>query len=79
MEYILLDCPFLQEARNDIFTHAGPNLRFDDARTAQVIAFLRRTGLGSSPDTHGWTLKDGPEADDLDVGPIGGLSPDLDP
>ena len=84
-EHILLDYPLLRlgEACNDLFAHTrppatGPNLRFDDTRTAQAITFLHQTGLGFSQDIHDRFLKDGPEADDLGVGPVGGLSLDLD-
>ena len=77
-ENTLLDCPLPQGARNDLFTNTGPDLRFYDTQTAQVITFLHRTGLGFSPDTHDRILKDDPEVGDLDVDPIGGLSLNLD-
>lgn len=80
-----MDCPRLQVARNGIFARANPNLRFDDHHIAEVITFLRRTWLGFSSDVCDKILKDDleaddlpVEADDLDVGPIGDLSLDLD-
>ena len=42
------------------------------------ISFLRRTGLGFVKETSDGCATDDPETDDLDVGPIGHLSLDLD-
>ena len=58
---------------------ARPDIRFDMARTPELVAFLRRTGLGFVREIKDGCAKDGPEIDDIDVGLIGSrLSLDLD-
>ena len=53
------------------------DVSFDLTRTPLFIAFLRRAGLGFCNDPHDRTTEENPEADDLDVGPIGSLRLDL--
>ena len=49
----------------------------DMTRTPALITFLRRTGLGFVKGVHDRLATDDAEVDDLDVGPIGSLSLDL--
>ena len=51
---------------------------FDSRKTANLIQFLRRTGLGFVRYVKDKLATDESEIDDIDVGPIGGLSLDLD-
>ena len=46
--HILLDCPSFCDARNDLFPTTNQNLCFDATQLPQLVAFLRRTGLGFS-------------------------------
>ena len=48
------------------------------AQIPALTTFLRRTGLGFIRDVRDRLAKDDPEVDDLDVGPIGRLSLDID-
>ena len=54
------------------------DIRFDVIQIPALTTFLRRTGLGFVRDVRNRLAKDGPELYDLDVGPIGRLSLDLD-
>jgi hypothetical protein len=51
---------------------------FDMAQIPALTTFLRRTGLGFIKDVRDRLAKDDPEVDDLDVGPIGHLSLNID-
>ena len=51
---------------------------FDSRKTANLIQFLRRTGLGFVRFVKDKLATDESEIDDIDVGPIGGLFLDVD-
>ncbi len=59
-------------------------MRFDQQRTAHLITFLRRTGLGFRRDLCDAVITEASDTDaiesDLDIGPVGleALSLDLD-
>ena len=55
-----------------------PDIRFDMDQIPALTTFLRRTGLGFIRDVRDRLAKDDPEVDDLDVGPIGRISLDID-
>ena len=54
------------------------NIIYDTQHTTSIISYLKRTGLGFTRNTHNKLSNEEPEIDDIDVGPIGGLSIDLD-
>ena len=81
----------MAEARNDLIpspatppdqpapaAQATPDILYDPQRIPALISFLRRTGLGFVKETSDGCATENPETDDLDVGPIGHLSLDLD-
>ena len=92
-QQLLLECPLLAEARNDLLPLVIPmtdpnrpaplslspsDIRFDVAQIPALTTFLRRTSLGFIRDVRDRLAKDDPEVGDLDVGPIGRLSLDID-
>ena len=54
------------------------DIRFDVTRIPALTSFLRRTGLGFVRDVRNRLAKDDSEVDNLNAGPIGRLSLDLD-
>ena len=94
-KHLLLECPQLKDARNDLLPAAEPlytstptasgqpaepatDITYNTTYTTAVISSLKRTGLGFSRDFCDKALEDESEIDDIDVGPIGSLSLDID-
>ena len=77
--HILLDCPDFNDARNDLLpAPASQTLLFEPNHLPQLVTFLRRTGLGFTQDLRDRTEDAESEVEDLDVGPIEGMTLDLD-
>lgn len=76
----LLSCPCFRDARTNLRPLRNPhrNPCFDDTLLSQLITYLRSAGLGFARDLRDVILNEDPEIEDLDVGPIGNLTPDLD-
>ena len=70
--------PMTDPNRSAPLSFPPPDIRFDMAQIPALTTFLRRTGLGFIKDVCDRLAKDDPEVDDLDIGPIGRLSLDID-
>lgn len=66
-----------RKPRNDLIRFLqDPKAVFDETHTPLLISFLQRTGLGFTGQLQDKLADNGPEANDLNVGPIGALSLD---
>ena len=90
--HLLLECPILADAQKNLISHIQPsnptttsqtldpppNTIFNNSYAPAIISFMKRTGLGFTRYVRDKSSDNLSENKDIDVGPIGSLSLDLD-